>query len=102
MKNIYPKGQNPFAGKKLVNYKDTVIYPKQGSIRFQVQLDKNGQIYDIHQSFAQIIKDSETKKRFIKVTLGDRPKKLYDLIKGRPIRSAVWRIDDYIANMVEE
>lgn len=102
-KNIYPAGQNPFAGLKVANFKKTFVYPNEGSVRFQIQIDKNNQICDIRQSFAQIIKDAETKKRFVKVILGDRPKGLYDRIKGRPFPTASYWIDDYVLNhSVEE
>lgn len=101
MKNIYPKGKNPFAGKKLVNFKEIFIYPKDGAVRFQIQLDKNGQVYEIKQSFAQVIKDSETNKRFVKVTLGDRPINLFEHIKGRPFNLAIPWIMDYIDNIPE-
>lgn len=91
--------KNTFANKKLQNLKRTVVYPNSGDIRFQIQLDKNGQIIDLKQSFATIIKDSETKKRFVKVTLGERPQKLFDHIHGRPYDNALPWIDDYIENL---
>lgn len=96
MKNIYSKNNNPFAGKKLVNFKSVFTYPQSGNIRFQIQLDKNGQIVDLVQSFATIIKDDETKKRTVKVSLGDRPKELFDHVHGRPFKVAEPWIDDYI------
>lgn len=95
-KNIYPKGKNPFAGLKVANFKKTLVYPNEGSIRFQIQIDKNNQIYEIRRSYAQVIKDAETKKRFIKVTLGERPKDLYERVKGRPLVHAVCWIEEYI------
>lgn len=94
-------GKNSFTGKSLVNLKQTFTYPNDGKIRFQIQLDKNGQVYEIRRSFAQIIKDAETKKRFVKVTLGERPRQLYDTVKGRPFEHAVPWILDYIENYIE-
>ena len=96
-KNIYPEGANPFAGLKVANFKKTLVYPNEGSIRFQIQFDKNNQIYEIRRSYAQVIKDAETKKRFVKVTLGERPKNLFNRIKGRPFINATYWIDEYIA-----
>lgn len=84
--------------KKVANFKQTFIYPNEGNVRFQVQLDKNGQVCEIRQSFAQIIKDSETKKRFVKVTLGERPRSLFDRVKGRPFALATSWIDAYISS----
>lgn len=101
MKKLYPEGKNPFAGKSLVNLKETFTYPKEGKVRFQIQLDKNGQVYEIRRSFAQIVKDAETKKRFVKVTLGERPQHLFGIIKGRPFEHAIPWIQDYIENYVE-
>lgn len=89
-------------GKKLINMKRTITYPNEGNIRFQISLDKNGQIYEIRRSFAQIIKDSETKKRFVKITLGERPRDLFDHIKGRPMELATSWIDAYVENFNEE
>ena len=97
-KNIYPEGQNPFAGLKVANFRKTLVYPNEGSVRFQLQIDKNNQICEIHRSYAQVIKDAETKKRFVKVTLGDRPKDLFDRIKGRTFIDATYWIDEYIAS----
>lgn len=71
-KATYPS----FSNAKIKNFKKVVTYPNSGSIRFQINLDKNGQVYDIHQSFVSIIRDVETKKRYVKVTLGDRPRLL--------------------------
>lgn len=90
---IYTKENNPFAGTQPTNFKKTFIYPDSGNVRFQIRLDKNGQIFDIRRSFAQIIKDEETKKRFVKVTLGERPRLLFDYVKGRPFMNAVERIN---------
>lgn len=102
MKKIYSEGKNPFAGKKLINYKKTVIYPNSGNIRFSVQLDKNGQVCEIKRSYAQIIKDPETNKRFTKITLGDRPRALFEHIKGRPFELATSWIDIYVNETHEE
>ena len=99
-KNIYPEGQNPFAGLKVVNFKRTLIYPNEGTVRFQIQIDKNNQIYEIRRSYAQIIKDAETGKKFFKVTLGDRPRDLFDRIKGRPLANATYWIDEHIAKCI--
>jgi hypothetical protein len=93
--------KNSFAGKKMWNYKNTFTYPNHENIRFQIQLDKMGQIYDIHQASVEITKDLETKKRNIKVTVGDRPQKLFEIIKGRPYDLASPWIDDYIENYSE-
>ena len=98
-RNIYPKGKNPFAGKKIANFKKSLIYPSEGNIRFKIDIDKNNQVYEIRQSFAQIIKDEETKKRFVKVTLGERPRDLYERVKGRPLEIATYWIDAYVENM---
>ena len=75
-KATYPS----FSNAKIKNFKKVVTYPNSGSIRFQINLDKNGQVYDIHQSFVSIIRDVETKKRYVKVTLGDRPRLLFERI----------------------
>ena len=99
-KNIYPEGQNPFAGLKVANFKKTLIYPNEGTVRFQIQIDKNNQIYEIRRSYAQTIKDAETGKKFFKVTLGDRPRDLFDRIKGRPLTNATYWIDEYIAKCI--
>lgn len=99
-KNIYPEGQNPFAGLKVANFKRTLIYPNEGTVRFQIQIDKNNQIYEIRRSYAQIIKDAETGKKFFKVTLGDRPRDLFDRIKGRPLANATYWIDEHIAKCI--
>ena len=99
-KNIYPEGQNPFAGLKVANFKRTLIYPNEGTVRFQIQIDKNNQICEIRRSYAQIIKDAETGKKFFKVTLGDSPRDLFDRIKGRPLANATYWIDEHIAKCV--
>lgn len=99
-KNIYPEGQNPFAGLKVANFKRTLIYPNEGTVRFQIQIDKNNQICEIRRSYAQIIKDAETGKKFFKVTLGDRPRDLFDRIKGRPLTNATYWIDEYVTKCV--
>ena len=99
-KNIYPEGQNPFAGLKVANFKRTLIYPNEGTVRFQIQIDKNNQICEIRHSFAQVFKDAETGKRFFRVTLGDRPRDLFDRIKGRPLSNATYWIDEHIAKCV--
>ena len=99
-KNIYPEGQNPFAGLKVANFKRTLIYPNEGTVRFQIQIDKNNQICEIRRSYAQIIKDAETGKKFFKVTLGDRPRDLFDRIKGRPLANATYWIDEHIAKCI--
>ena len=99
-KNIYPEGQNPFAGLKVANFKRTLIYPNEGTVRFQIQIDKNNQICEIRHSFAQVFKDAETGKRFFRVTLGDRPRDLFDRIKGRPLSNATYWIDEYITNCI--
>lgn len=99
-KNIYPEGQNPFAGLKVANFKRTLIYPNEGTVRFQIQIDKNNQICEIRRSYAQIIKDTETGKKFFKVTLGDRPRDLFDRIKGRPLANATYWIDEHIAKCI--
>lgn len=83
---IYTKENNPFAGNKLLSLKDTFIFPKQGKIRFQVQLDKNGQVHDIVQTYAQVIKDGG--KKTIKVSTGERPRRLFERIHGRPFENA--------------
>ena len=99
-KNIYHEGQNPFAGLKVANFKRTLIYPNEGTVRFQIQIDKNNQICEIRRSYAQIIKDAETGKKFFKVTLGDRPRDLFDRIKGRPLANATYWIDEHIAKCI--
>lgn len=97
MKSIYPEGKNPFARKKIVNFKQTLTYPNQGDIRFRVQTDKNGQVYEIRQTTAQVIKDPESKKRFVKVLVGPRPQRLFERIKGRPLTLALPWIDEYVS-----
>lgn len=93
--------KNSFKGKHLVNFKSTFIYPDNGTVRFQIQLDKMGQVCAINQTTAQIIKDDETKKRHVRVLIGDRPQKLYEVIKGRPFALAIPWIDDFIENYSE-
>ena len=99
-KNIYPEGQNPFAGLKVANFKRTLIYPNEGTVRFQIQIDKNNQICEIRRSYAQVIKDAETGKKFFKITLGDRPRDLFDRIKGRPLSNATYWIDEHITDCI--
>lgn len=91
-----------FSNAKIKNFKKVVTYPNSGSIRFQVNLDKNGQVYDIHQSFVSIIRDVETKKRYVKVTLGDRPRLLFERIYGRPFELITPWIDNLIEEMQSE
>lgn len=98
----YRKNHPGMTGSKVKSFKQILTYPNDGAIRFQIKLDKNGQVYDIHQSFAQIIRDSETKKRFVKVTLGDRPQHLFERIKGRPFELTTDRIDSYIEDSLVE
>lgn len=83
-----------FKGKHLVNYKRTFIYPDNGTVRFQIQLDKMGQVCAINQ-----VQDNKT--CHFKVIVGDRPQKLYEVIKGRPFALATPWIDDYIENYSE-
>lgn len=99
MNKIYSNGNNPFAGKKMFNLKRTIIYPNEGKVRFQVELDKNGQVYEIRHSFATIVKDSESNKRFVKISLGKRPRALFEHIKGRPFALATAWIDDYVSSL---
>ena len=97
-KATYPS----FSNAKIKNFKKIVTYPNSGSIRFQINLDKNGQVYDIHQSFVSIIRDVETKKRYVKVTLGDRPRLLFERIYGRPCELTTPWIDNLIEEMQSE
>ncbi len=93
--------KNSFTGKKLLDFKGTFTYPNHGNVRFQIQLDKMGQIYDIHESKVEITKDPETKKRQVKVIISDRPQKLFEKIKGRPYNLATPWIDNYIESLSE-
>lgn len=93
------KNSNPFAGKKVVNFKGTMLYPNSGNVRFNIQLDKNNQIVDLHYSIREAIKGE--KKITYKITLGDRPQKLFEHVKGRPFVFAQPWIDDFILNSIE-
>ena len=96
---IYSENKNPFAGKKVVNFKKDIIYPYSGSVRFQICLDKNGQVYEIQHTYANTIVDPLTKKKFTKIIIGERPKELFNRIKGRPFELACPWIDDYIDSL---
>lgn len=96
------KNHPELTGSTVKDFRQILTYPNDGTIRYQIKIDKNGQVYDIRQSFAQIIRDSETKKRFVKITLGDRPAILFDKIKGRPFALVTDRIDSYVADLLAE
>lgn len=100
MKKVY-SNNNPFAGKKVLNFKREIMYPKTGETRFIINLDKNGQICEIRKSTAHHIEDTETGeiKRIYNVT---RPKKLYTRVYGRPLELAIIWIDEYISQAVTE
>lgn len=96
MKKTNPN--NPFAGTKVLVLKDTFTFPKQGKVRFQVQLDKNGQVHDIVRTYAQVITDGG--KKIVKVSTGERPRRLFERIHGRPFENAVDWIFAEIENVL--
>lgn len=101
-KKSFKAAHPSLSGAKVKNFKKVVTYPNNGSIRFQIKLDRNGQVYDVHQSFVSIIRDVETKKRYVKVSLGDRPRLLFERIYGRPFELITPWIDNLIEEMQSE
>ena len=99
-KEEWRKNHPELKGSTIKNFRQVITYPNSGTIRYHIKIDKNGQVYEVRQSFANIIRDSETKKRFIRITLGERPLLLFDKIKGRPFTMATDYIDSYISDLL--
>ncbi len=93
------KKRSSFSGKRVLNFKGVMIYPHSGNTRFHIQFDKNNSIVDLHYSIRETVDDG--KKKSVKFTLGERPQKLFERIKGRPFVCAQPWIDDYLENYSE-